>query len=46
MMKIDPNDYRVRPGESVELVQRPTMVAALCQSDKQSPRACKNRWNI
>jgi len=34
MMKIDPDDYRVRPGESVDLAQRPTMGEALCKSDK------------
>ena len=33
-MKIDPDDYRVRPGETVDLAQRPTMGEALCKSDK------------
>jgi len=34
-MKIDPDEYRVRPGEAVDLAQQPTLVATLCKSDKQ-----------
>jgi len=33
-MKIDPDDFRVRPGETVELARRPTTVDALCKSKK------------
>jgi len=34
MMKIDLDEYRVRPGEAVDLTRRPTTVAALCKSEK------------
>ena len=31
-MKIDPNDYRVRPGEKVNLKKRPTIGKPICDS--------------
>jgi PPK2 family polyphosphate:nucleotide phosphotransferase len=33
-MKIDPEQFRVRQGETVDLLRRPTLVAPLCKSDK------------
>jgi PPK2 family polyphosphate:nucleotide phosphotransferase len=34
-MKIDANDYRVRPGEKVKLKEWPTIVKPYCKSKKQ-----------
>lgn len=33
-MKIDPNDYRVQPGESVDLAQRPTKIEPVYDDKK------------
>jgi PPK2 family polyphosphate:nucleotide phosphotransferase len=33
-LKIEPEQFRVRPGEAMDLLRRPTAVAPLCKSDK------------
>jgi PPK2 family polyphosphate:nucleotide phosphotransferase len=33
-MKVDPDQFRVRHGEAVDLARRPTTVAPLCKSDR------------
>jgi polyphosphate kinase 2 (PPK2 family) len=34
-MKIDSNDFRVRPGEEVKLSERPTAIKPVCESKKR-----------
>ena len=37
-MKVDSAEFRVRPGETVDLARRPTSTAPLCRSDKHYAR--------